>query len=230
MAKTLLRSDRHTGVLAAFLGVGAALAVQACVLPAHDPGHFGVTPLTLSGSLTLVFFLITALRLCFGIAQEERANWMFQIAVAQANPDARGVVRKFILLSTAVLVLASILIYASLAGVGIALVHAAFTMLNAILLLEFLLLGFCNIPFTCTYLPGRENFVLAIVRFATAFLVFAHVAANLEYWLLQRPAFFSAHLIFVGGALFGLKFIQETGLPIEYEQPVSSLQLLRLSE
>jgi hypothetical protein len=229
-AKTLFRSDRHNGVLAAFLGVGAALAVQACVLPGRDPGHLGVTAFTLSGLLTLVFFLVTGLRISFGIAQEERANWMFQVAVSDAAPDARAVVRKFILGGVMLLALASVPIYTMLAGPAVACFHALFAIANALLLTEIVLLDFCTIPFTCTYVPAQNNLLFGIVVFGVAFLLFAHGGADLEYWLLRHPIGMIFYGAVLAAALFAIRHVRDNNQVLEFEHKPDSLQLLRLSE
>jgi hypothetical protein len=180
--------------------------------------------------LTLVFFLVTGLRFSFGIAQEERANWIFQVAVCDASPNARGTVRKLILTAVIGLVLASIPVYAVAAGTTFAIWHAAFAMANAVLLTEALLVSFRNIPFTCTYLPARDNLIFGIAVFGAALLVFAQGGARLEEWLLRRPWFLIPYAMFLAGALFALRVVRDTDLPVEYEQRTGTLELLRLSE
>jgi hypothetical protein len=221
-AKTLFRSDRHNTVLAACLGVGAALATTFAAARG--------TALHVSGLLTLVYFLVTGLRLSFGIAQEERANWAFQVAVCDPNPNARGVVRKFILTAVAVLVIASIPLYAIGSGFGVACVHAAFAFTNAVLLTEIVLLNFRSIPFTCTYLPSKDNFVAGIAVFGVGLVVFADLASLFERWLLLHPTAVIGYAVFIVACLFALHVARETNLPVEYEQRTGTLELLRLSE
>jgi hypothetical protein len=228
--KTLFRSDRHNTVLAAFLGVGAALAVQASVLPARDPGRLGVTNFALSASLTIAYFLITGLRFCLGISHEERANWMFQSAVSDRAPDARGVTRKIILLFTACVLIGMIPVYTALAGPAVASFHVVYTAIQCIVLLELLLMNMRSIPFTCTYLPGKENVVFALAVYIVGFLVFAHASAEFEYWILMHPYSVYLFLLPMTAGLFALRRLREANQQIEYEQPAGDLQLLRLSE
>jgi hypothetical protein len=228
--KTLFRSDRHNSVLAAFLGVGAALAVQASVMPARDPGRLGITSFTLAASLTLVYFMLTGLRFSFGLSHEERANWTFQTAVTDSAPNAQSVARKIMIVFLAAALLVTIPVYTMLAGIGVALTLVAYTALQSILLIELLVMDFRNIPFTCTHVPGKDNLVFAVSIFFTVYLVFAHASAIFGYALLRDPNLAPIFLIINIAGIFAVYRAGERDAAIQYEQPSGSLQLLRLSE
>ena len=221
-AKTLFRSDRHNTVLAACLGVGAALATVSATA-------WGST-MHLSSLLTLVYFLVAGLRLSFGIAHEERANWMFQVAVCEPNPNARAVIRKFILLAVALLLAASFPVFATSAGTAAASVYVVVAFTNSVVLTEVLLLNFRTLPFACTYLPSRDNFVLGLAVFGAGLLFFAQAGSMFAQWVVHHPGFFVPYGIFVAGSLLGLQSARETDAPVEYEQRTGALELLRLSE
>ena len=87
-----------------------------------------------------------------------------------------------------------------------------------------------TIPFTCTYLPGRENAVFALAVYFVGFLLFAQVAAKFDYWLLVHRNFLLVFLLPVIAGLLAIRYLRETNQPIEYEQPSGDLQRLRLSE
>jgi hypothetical protein len=228
--KTLFRSDRHSSVIAAFLAVGAALAVQACILPARDPDRLGVTTFTLAGSTTLIYFMLTGLRFCFGLSHEERANWMFQSAVTDAAPNAQAVARKTMLIFLAAALIATLPVYTALAGIGVALGHAGYTALQSILLIELLLLDFRNIPFTCTHVPGKDNLIFAVSLFFTVYAVFAHGSARFEYFLLGHPSVTPVFAVINVAGIIAAYRAGDRDAAIQYEQPSGSLQLLRLSE
>jgi hypothetical protein len=221
-AKTLFRSDRHNTVLAACLGVGAALATVSATA-------WG-SAMHVSSLLTLVYFLVAGLRLTFGIAHEERANWMFQVAVCEPHPNARAVIRKFILVTVALLIAASLPVFAISAGAAAACVYAVVAFTNSVVLTEVLLLNFRTLPFACTYLPSRDNFVLGLAIFGAGLVVFAEAGSMFAQWVVHHPGFLIPYGMFVVGSLLGLQTARETDSPVEYEQRTSALELLRLSE
>jgi hypothetical protein len=228
--KTLMRSERHNSVLAAFMALGSALAIQASLLPAPDPGDLGINPFGMSTLLTILFFLITGLRCCFGITYEEQSNWTFQSNVAARKVNPRGIVRKFMWIAVGFVIVSSVPLYAALSSLSFASLHAAFSAVQSVLLIELLLLDFYAIPFTCISVPGRENFVFAAAIFFVAYLLFAHASAILEYWLILHPPMVAVYLVIVTGVLSALRWLQEPDRSIEFEQPAGQLQLLRLFE
>jgi hypothetical protein len=221
-AKTLFRSDRHNTVLAAFLGVGVALATVSA-------SAWGMT-MHFSSVLTLIYFLVAGLRLCFGIAQEERANWMFQSAVCEPYPNARGVVRKFILLAVALLLALAFPVFAISAGFPAALVYTTIAFANSVVMTEVLLLNFRTIPFACTYLPSRDNLVLGIAVFAAGFLFFAEAACIFAQWLAHHPEAIAPYALFIAGSLIVLASARDKNTGVEYQQRAGSLELLQLLE
>jgi hypothetical protein len=222
VTKTLFRSDRHNTVLAACLGVGAALSTVSATA-------WG-SRMHVSSLLTFIYFLVAGLRLSFGIAHEERANWMFQVAVAELNPDARGVIRKFILLAVALLIAAAFPLFTFSEGPAAASVYAMVAFANTVVLTEVLLLNFRTIPFACTYLPARDNFVFGLSVFGAGLLFFAEAGSMFARWVLHHPEALVPYTVFVAGSLLALRSARETDTPIEYEQRTGTLDLLRLSE
>jgi hypothetical protein len=68
------------------------------------------------------------------------------------------------------------------------------------------------------------------VIYFVGFLVFAHVLAEMEYWILLHPHSFYLFLAPMTASILALRHLREANQQIEYEQPAGDLQLLRLSE
>lgn len=167
---TLVRSEKHSLFLGAYLGMGITLAAQT---PASAP-------------LFLAFFLLTGLRVVFDLPAERRANWIFQSAGGQGG--ARGTARRVMLLLTlgplALVVLPHALWHL---GWERGLAHTAFLALLYVFFTDVLLVNFHKIPFTCAHLPGKRNPAIGFASFLAAFFVFISLASELDRWILARP-------------------------------------------
>jgi hypothetical protein len=223
--KTLFRSDRHIVILSGSLGLGAALAVQAALNPARGtPALFAVT-------LTIAYFLITALRFTYAVPSELRANWLFQSGVADPSPDPRAVARKVMLLAAMLFaVLPSTVICAIESGPAVALMHAAYVTLVCAGLAGMLLVGCRTIPFSCAFNTAGVNFALPLAGWFIGYVVFAFGLSGLEVFLMQRPLALSIFLAFGLFTWLVLRHLREETEPIVYEESPGTLELLRISE
>lgn len=167
---TLVRSEKHSLFLGAYLGLGITLAVE--------------TPP--SAPLFLAFFLLTGLRVVFDLPAELRANWVFQSAGGEGG--ARGTARRVMLFLTlgplTLLVLPHSLWHLGWAR-GVA--HTTFLALLYIFFTDVLLVSFHKIPFTCAHLPGRRNPAIGFASFLAAFFVFISLASELDRWIQAQP-------------------------------------------
>ena len=68
--------------------------------------------------------------------------------------------------------------------------------LLAIIIAELCLRGFRKIPFTCSYLPGKSNFNMAVMYLAL-FLLIAQWAADLELRALNNPVRYAISLLWL---------------------------------
>jgi hypothetical protein len=181
IGKTMARSSKHRIFLAAYAGVGFALAAQ--VLSAakkHDDW--------MSLPLVLAFFLLSGMRFIFTIPSELPANWQFRVSDTDRQRAALngtrtamrwfGVAPLFVVLSP---------FYFVWWPPGVALAHLVFSVTIAILLIEVLTMELRKIPFTCSYPPGKANVTILWVGYWVGFLLFAFSLANLESWMAQRP-------------------------------------------
>jgi hypothetical protein len=181
IGKTMARSAKHRIFLAAYAGVGFALAAQ--VLSAaknHDDW--------MSLPLVLGFFLLSGMRFIFTIPSELPANWQFRVSDTDRQRAAlngtRTAMRWF---GVAPLFLALSPFYFIWWKPAAALAHLLFSITISVLLIEVLTMELRKIPFTCSYPPGKANVTILWVGYWVAFLLYAFSMANLESWMVTRP-------------------------------------------
>jgi hypothetical protein len=94
------------------------------------------------------------------------------------------------------------------------------TMLLGVVLVEWVLRHWHRIRFTCTYIPGRRQFVHTLLLTFAAFTVFVNVGGGLIHASLTRPAFFVG---LTGALLVAFVVMRRTRLarlarvPLEFE-------------
>jgi hypothetical protein len=232
IVKTLFRSERHAAILAASLALGVALSVQSLLLAVstQEDGGMVFASALLAPSLTLSFFLVTGLRIAFGLQVDARANWVFQSAGEPPGADGRRVARRVILVALIPLLVVVAPAYAPWLGWMGAMLHTAFVALLAGLLTEALLAGSRAVPLTCRSLPGQANMVFALAMYVIVFIVFSQGMAGLEAWLLHSHHRFAGFFLLAGTGWVVLRR-SHTEEPAGglYEEAPEGLELLKIS-
>jgi hypothetical protein len=201
--RTLARSRQHRMVLAVWVGVAVALTISAA-LPVLV--RFGWSALDrprealLVGPLLLAALVQTGMRSLFAIPAEIRANWAIRLREPwRLAPTLSG--------AAAALIIAGVLPAALLAfatgtwlwGARIGAMHAAYSGVMALILVQVLMRGLDKIPFTCTYSPGKARIGKLWPLYLTLFSMFTYTTANLETELLRRPGAFFVTLTLMAG-------------------------------
>jgi hypothetical protein len=181
IGKTMARSAKHRIFLAAYAGVGCALAAQAMAATRiHDEW--------LSLPLVVGFFLLSGIRYIFTVPIELPANWQFRVCDTDRQRPAlnasRTAMRWF---GVAPLFIALAPVFFIWWTPGVALANLLFTITISLLLIEALTMEFRKIPFTCSYPPGKTNMAILWVAYWSAFLIYAFEMARLESWMVKRP-------------------------------------------
>jgi hypothetical protein len=188
--KTLVRSRKHWLYLAAYVGVGFALMLQALVGVFSRNGNPAIdapNPSLLSVPLIVSFFVLSGMRVVFAIPAELKANWVFQLSEADGREECLAGVRKAMLIFGALpLFVALAPVYGFLWGWPTAVFHTFFDIVLSLLLIELLLVKFHKIPFTCSYLPGKANITGLWFIYWLGFATYAYSMASLEAWVLQN--------------------------------------------
>ncbi len=151
VGKTMARSAKHRIFLAAYAGVGLALAVQ--VMPAVKNRDQW-----LSLPLVVGFFLLSGMRFIFTIPSELPANWMFRVSdTDRQRPALNGTRTAMLWFGVVPLFVALSPLYFIWWPPGAALAHMVFSITISMILIEALTMELRKIPFTCSYPPGKAN-------------------------------------------------------------------------
>ena len=236
--KTMVRSRKHWLYLAAYVGVGFALMLQALVgvfsrtgTPVLDAPNASL----LSIPLIVSFFVLSGMRVVFAIPAELKANWVFQLSEADGRKECLSGVRKAMFVFGVLPLFAALApIYVFLWGWPIALFHTFFDIALSLLLIELLLVKFHRIPFTCSYLPGKSNITALWFVYWLGFATYAYSMASLEAWILERPlrmaGFYGLGCALVAIAYFYRNRYLEEGFTLIFEdQPEPVVRTLNLS-
>jgi len=236
--KSLVRSRKHWLYLAAYVGVGFALMLQALFgvfsrsgTPAIDAPNASL----LSIPLIVSFFLLSGMRVVFAIPAELKANWVFQLSEVDGRAESLAGVRKAMFVFGALPLFAALApVYGFLWGWPVALFHTFFDIALSVLLIEVLLVKFHKIPFTCSYVPGKANITALWFVYWLGFAIYAYSMASLEAWILhgtlRMAAFYLLGAIAVGVAVFYRnRYLQEGFTLVFDDAPEPVVRTLNLS-
>lgn len=227
VVKTVARSDRHSAAFATILGIGITLAFLSAVSPSgwRRPIPHGL----LTANLTLLYAVLTGLRLSFGIPADLRANWLFRVA-ADPEADPTSLVKRTLWCFASPFLVLPAVLFALRYGSGAAALHLLFVTLATAVLIEILTMGFRAVPFTCSWLPGRNNLIFATAGWAAGLAVFGQGLGGFESYFLIAPRALLWFLAVIGAVLFGIRRMRETAEKVAWSDTRGDLDLLRLAE
>ncbi len=196
-ARTIARSRHHRLLLAAYGGIGLAVALayaRDLLYGAHSyeriwsrPRWDRPNPELLVGSLVMLFFAVMGARAIFSQPISLRANWIFRITAVERAAAYFAAVRESLLALVVVpILLAWAALFFSIWPTGPAARHMIILSVAGFLMVQFSLKGFRKIPFACSYLPGKGNIHVKLGLFAIGFLFITSQAIELEYWSLGK--------------------------------------------
>ena len=228
---TLLRSSRHRVVLACYLGGGLALValfLGAAMEAVHRMGTgilHRVNPPMLASTVVMLCASWLGTRTLFSLPLDLRANWLFRVTPALERGPSLA-------LSVFPVVAASAVLLLWFWPWRPAVEHLLLLGLLGSILADLSLKGFRNIPFTCSYLPGKWK-VHMIFWFGFIPLVIAiNEAVEWEQQALARPRSYWLVAAALGVVAFAArKFtdasVSRSGLEIQFEESASD-ELVRL--
>jgi hypothetical protein len=195
-ARTASRSRQHRLILAAYGGIGAALAL-AFVRSLFD-SPYGVrwnepnAALLVVGMLLVVCF-VSATRSVFALPHSLAANWIFRVTAVQSPAAYFGAARKsLILLSAAPVCMVCAASWLAIWPGRFSVEASLVLLLVALLFVDYRLFQFRKIPFTCSWLPadGQSVKTVRAIAYGFAFLTLAWALAGIELWALRSVARF----------------------------------------
>jgi hypothetical protein len=191
ITRTLLRSEAHLQIAAAFVAMGLVVSAQSFTSAFHASVAATLRAPSedlLSIPFILSFFIIVGIRMAFEIPSDLRANWIFALWIDPNTLQTRLMARKILLTFSLVplvpLCFASSWIFWNF---GIALLHTALFTACTVAFVEILLLRFRKIPFTCSYPPFQSHSALIFVAYLFGFVLFTSYLPELEFWSLADP-------------------------------------------
>ncbi len=207
--RTLLRSRQHRMILSFYLGIALGLAIFISKAPAirqtgpgDDVWYYTNASLLVASALLLSAAVLGA-RVVFSIPLEIKANWIFRVVPLPGLPRCIPAVRR------TVYMLAIIPVWCGLAVTLVwlwplryALEHLAILWLLAAIAAELCLVGCRKLPFTCSYLPGKSYFHMAVIAFV-GLMVLSTRGGALERRALDDTTLYGWILAMLG-AVWGL--------------------------
>ena len=191
IARSIARSRQHRLLLAAYAGVGLAIALaysRSFLYPEaswhwYEPN----VPLLVAGFI-LLFFAVIGLRAIFALPVALPANWVFRVT-AVYSPAAwfRAIRKSLFALTVLPLCAVSAVVYLVIWPGRPALEHLALLILFGVLLVHTSLYRFRKMPFACSWLPGRSNLNVRLGFYGLVFLFAADVGVRVEFWALRQP-------------------------------------------
>jgi hypothetical protein len=207
-ARSVARSRQHRLLLAAYAGIGLAMALAYLrdLIYGSDlnrlSGRSGWrqpnTALLVAG-LVLLFFCIVGVRAVFTMPMDLKANWIFRVTLVQPLNAYFVAIRKALYFLSAIPAwLAATVTYFAIWVWTSAAEHVLVLVLVGIVLAERALFRFDKIPFTCSYLPGKANIHVRVGAVGILFLLAASLGVQFEYWAMRRPLRFAISAIILG--------------------------------
>ncbi|MEO8371011.1 MAG: ABC transporter permease, partial [Candidatus Solibacter sp.] len=176
--KTLARSRIHRLLLLAYAGLALGWVIKAALdappVALHDEGMYGL--MSVASPLGLAVLMILALRYLFALPVTLPANWMFQTADAEGREAWLAAVQRFVIACGIVPVyLASMPAAIAILGWVRALAVTALGVMVALLCFERLFREWRKLPFTCSYMPGKQAVWMLLLRSSLAMIYFAAI-------------------------------------------------------
>lgn len=232
----LTRSERHLMFLGAYLGVGFVLTAQT-VMDIFSRHSSSVAPASdlLAIPLMIAFFIATGLRLSFDIPAALSANWVFRSILEDPSPNPRRPVRTIMLVfvlswQAAVLFPISFRLF----GWRLALLEVLSTMLFSATLVEFLLLRFRKIPYTCVNRADIRMLLMRMLAAVLSVLIVLPLLASAERSMLLSPVRFAIGVFLVGVVWYWIVSQRRSAAPfaerLTFEDgPLPDFELLKLT-
>jgi pimeloyl-ACP methyl ester carboxylesterase len=195
-ARTMARSRHHRFLLAAYGGVGLAIALayaKSLIYGySHEPWNQLNSPLLVGGFVVLLFSIVGA-RAVFALPVALPANWVFRITAVHSPLAYFSAVRRSLYLLAAVPVwTAAAIFYLAIWPGRPAAEHIVVLMAAGVFIVERSLVLFRKIPFACSYLPGSGNLTVRFGIYAIVFLLISEVLfGQAEFALLHRLSGFA---------------------------------------
>jgi hypothetical protein len=203
-ARTIARSRQHRLLLAAYAGIGLAVAfayARDLLYGAYDAYsrrlamHWNQlnVPLLMAG-VVLLCCAVAGARAIFSLPVTLRANWVFRLTAVDSPGCYFSAVRKALFAVTVLpLWIVCAAGYFLIWPAQVAAQHMLVLSIVAVLLVHRALDQFRKIPFACSYLPGKSNLHVKLGAYGLAFMAISSFAVQIEFALMPHPVGFAIY-------------------------------------
>lgn len=205
MAKTLARSRANRAIWLAYIGAAIALMLNSSLIDGTYLARGGGLGKALKFAvlfwpLGISVVLITGMRHVLRLPAELPANWIFRLTETQGRKQWMQAVERFVLAYTVVPIYVLLFPVAVKAvGWGIALRMTALQVLLSLILFDLLFYGWQQLPFTCSYVPGKRPMVAIVAAFMGALCAVVPILTVMVATAAQFAPLFVVYLLLFGG-------------------------------
>jgi predicted permease len=197
LAAVLRRSRVHRLVIMGYAAAGLAIVVNAVMLGA--PREL-IRFIVLYWPVAFSFVLLAAVRHAFVMPAEHKASWVFRLAESQGRIEWMNAVERFVLVCViGPLHLIALLAAVPVVGAGLAMRMTVLQVLVTMAVFEFLFYSWQQLPFTCSYVPGKTSLILQLGGWLLIMTMVVPILARLVAGVAQMRWVFAVYSpLFVG--------------------------------
>lgn len=206
----LRRSMVHKMRLATFITISIGIGLFLFSLDLKSSGSiFQITRALLVIPLLIPLLLLLGLKGVINIPISIEANWIFQLTETKNKKDYFIGMRKAIFFQILLPIFAFFFVVFIIPwGAEISLYHSAFCLFLSSFVMFLLFVDLSKIPFTCTYLPGKEKIHLLWLLYLILFISYLSSFSSLEYKMLMHPTDFITFYVVLLLLYLALKVFQ----------------------
>ena len=186
--RSIIRSRQHRVVLAFYLSIVFAIALDLVHDQLSTPGPRPLTPEFLVPTISMMALAVAGFRNIFPLPISLNANWVLRLT--QLNPSHKYIAatrRCQLLFAVLPVWLVAACLSLPFRPRYMVAEHLVVLALLGWIFAEICLVGFYKVPFTCSYLPGKTNIQFAFWTFAFVLIILAVSFAPLEMEALGSP-------------------------------------------
>ena len=187
--RSLARSRQHRLALAFYLSIVLAIALSWLRSDISAASPRTLHPGVVISSVMMMVLTVFGLRNVFSLPVSLTANWVWRITQLCPTEKYVAATRSSLLFfGVAPVWLVSAALSLDFRPWSQVIAHLGILALIGIVLVEITLVGFCKVPFACSYLPGKVNLQFLFWGFIVAFLAAAIPTSEAELRALSHPA------------------------------------------
>jgi predicted permease len=231
VAAVLSRSRVHRLVLMGYAGAGLAIMVNAVLLAKLEkPLDFMV----LYWPMGLSFVALAGVRHAFAMPAEWKANWLFRLTESQGRRDWMSAVERFVVCCVIGPIHAvSLMVSMASLGPAVALRMTVLQILVALIVFEFLFYSWQQLPFACSYAPGKTSLIAQLGAWLVIMHMIVPLIARIVASLAQMGWVFAAYSPVFVAVLVWARWRRRDGwgeAPLLYEDTVDAVADLGIRE